>query len=31
VFVTKGDENVPAAELSGRLLAHVCRDDTDGQ
>jgi hypothetical protein len=24
VFVTKGDENVPAAELSGRLLAHVC-------
>jgi hypothetical protein len=23
VFLTKGDENVPAAELSGRLLAHV--------
>jgi hypothetical protein len=29
VFVTKGDENVPAAELSGRLLAHVCRSDDD--
>jgi hypothetical protein len=24
VFVTKGDQNVPAAELSGRLLSHVC-------
>jgi hypothetical protein len=24
VFLTKDDENVPAAELSGRLLAHVC-------
>jgi hypothetical protein len=24
VFMTKGDQNVPAAELSGRLLGHVC-------
>ena len=24
VFLTKGDQNVPAAELSGRLLGHVC-------
>jgi hypothetical protein len=24
VFVTKGDQNVPATELSGRLLDHVC-------
>jgi hypothetical protein len=24
VFIAKGDENVPAADLSGRLLAHVC-------
>jgi hypothetical protein len=24
VFVTKGDQNVAATELSGRLLAHVC-------
>jgi hypothetical protein len=26
VFITKGDQNVPATELSGRLLAHVCTD-----
>lgn len=26
VFITKGDQNVPATELSGRLLAHVCPD-----
>lgn len=24
VFITKGDQNVPATELSGRLLSHVC-------
>jgi hypothetical protein len=24
VFVTKGDANMPAADLSGQLLAHVC-------
>jgi hypothetical protein len=24
VFLTKGDQNVPATELSGRLLSHVC-------
>lgn len=24
VFLTKGDQNVPAPELSERLLAHVC-------
>jgi len=24
VFITKGDPNVPAAELAGGLLAHVC-------
>jgi hypothetical protein len=26
VFITKGDPNVPATELTGRLLAHVCPD-----
>jgi hypothetical protein len=26
VFITKGDPNVAAAELSGDLLAHVCAD-----
>lgn len=31
VFITKGDENVPATELSSQLLAHVCRDDGDSQ
>lgn len=24
VFITKGDQNMAAAELSGHLLAHVC-------
>ena len=24
VFITKGDQNVPATELSGRLMSHVC-------
>jgi hypothetical protein len=24
VFITKGDQNLSAAELSGQLLAHVC-------
>ena len=24
VFITKGDQNVPATELSGQLMAHVC-------
>jgi len=24
VFITKGDQNVAAAELTGQLLAHVC-------
>ncbi|MBO0833247.1 MAG: hypothetical protein J2P28_09305 [Actinobacteria bacterium] len=24
VFISKGDQKVPATELSGRLLAHVC-------
>jgi len=27
VFLTKGDPNTPAAELSGQLLAHVCEDE----
>ncbi len=27
IFITKGDKNVPATQLSGRLLSHVC--DTD--
>jgi len=26
VFITKADANVPAAELSGQLMAHVCND-----
>jgi hypothetical protein len=26
VFISKGEANVPATELSGRLLAHVCDD-----
>jgi hypothetical protein len=26
VFISKGEANLPAAELSGRLLAHVCDD-----
>lgn len=30
VFVTKGDQNLPAAELTGRLLAHVCPDPPEG-
>jgi hypothetical protein len=24
VFIAKGDQNVPAAELTGRLMSHVC-------
>jgi len=24
VFITKGDQDVPATELSGRLMSHVC-------
>lgn len=24
VFITKGDRNMPATELSGRLMSHVC-------
>jgi hypothetical protein len=24
VFITKGDQNVPATELSGQLMSHVC-------
>jgi hypothetical protein len=24
VFLRKGDQNVPAAELTGRLMSHVC-------
>jgi hypothetical protein len=31
VFITKGDENIPATELSGRLLAHVCQPDATGE
>lgn len=26
VFITKGDQNLAATELSGQLLAHVCGD-----
>lgn len=26
VFITKGDQNLAATELSGQLLAHVCDD-----
>lgn len=29
VFITKGDQDVPATELSGRLLAHVCPDSPE--
>ncbi|HEY7323309.1 MAG TPA: hypothetical protein VH520_00680 [Streptosporangiaceae bacterium] len=29
VFITKGDQDVPASELSGRLLAHVCPDSPE--
>jgi hypothetical protein len=30
VFAAKEDENVPATELSSRLLAHVCSDALQG-
>lgn len=31
VFLTKGDPNVAAAELSGKLLAHMCDDVPSGK
>jgi hypothetical protein len=31
VFVTKGDPNMAAAELSGKLLAHVCDAPQSGE
>jgi hypothetical protein len=31
VFITKGDANMAAAELSGRLLAHVCDGPQSGE
>jgi hypothetical protein len=30
VFITKGNANLPAPELSGRLLAHVCEGPGSG-
>ncbi|MGH3300915.1 MAG: hypothetical protein ACRDOK_04355 [Streptosporangiaceae bacterium] len=31
VFITKGDANLPATELSGRMLAHVCATNAAGE
>jgi hypothetical protein len=31
VFLTKGDPNVAAAELSGKLLDHVCSDEPQSE
>ena len=31
VFITKGDQNMPATVLSGELLAHVCGQEQDEQ
>jgi hypothetical protein len=31
VFITKGDQNVPATELSGQLLSHVCDPGAVGE
>jgi hypothetical protein len=31
VFITKGDQNMAAAELTGHLLAHVCDVQESGQ